>query len=223
MLGRRGKEHRMTGLSSRLPVLLAVAFIAAAIGDPLVETIANTGILGPGYADNDHSSVIPTLIAGGMLAAVVLLMRAFGLLRARFGARELARNVAAASPLRYVPIVIVLELATLCAMENGEQLFFDGRLVHGLAWLGGPVLFSLCAHALLSVACIVLAIRSARTFVRCFASIVVHVFSRLLDARRRVAGAFSRRRDVVCVPALQQFGAQAFGQRAPPRMRAALT
>ena len=36
---------------SRLPFLIATALIAAALADPVVESVSNTGLSGSGYAD----------------------------------------------------------------------------------------------------------------------------------------------------------------------------
>ena len=48
---------------SRLPFLLAVAILAAGLGDPVVELVSNTGIVGGNYADDNHLGVVPTLLA----------------------------------------------------------------------------------------------------------------------------------------------------------------
>jgi len=47
------------GPLSRLPFLLAVALVAAALGDAFVETVSNSGLVGAGYADDNHASVLP--------------------------------------------------------------------------------------------------------------------------------------------------------------------
>ncbi len=60
---------------------MAVGLIAAALGDPLVETIANTGMLGKGYSDNNHLSVLPALFAGLALVIEVLAFRSLQIYR----------------------------------------------------------------------------------------------------------------------------------------------
>ncbi len=166
--------HRDAG--TRLPFLIAVALIAAALGDPLVETVSNSGLIARGYADNDHLSVIPTLLAGAVLALLLICRHCLQLLRGpgRHKDRlvETAALVCARSPLQDLPYVLVLQFAALYAMESTEQLLSGGTLLGGGVWLGGPVWFSVPAHAALGMVCTILLARAMRSIVKRCATLV---------------------------------------------------
>ncbi|HTU70746.1 MAG TPA: hypothetical protein VMF11_10560 [Candidatus Baltobacteraceae bacterium] len=207
--------------ASRLPFLIAVALIGAAVGDPLVETIANTGILGPGYADNVHSSVVPTLIAGISLALLLLGWQCRRLLscRSRSPQRpgDLARRFLARSPIRDVPYVVILQLAAVFVMESCEQAFCEGGLLGGTAWLGGPVLFSLFVHASIATLFTILIARAMRAIVRRCAVLVEIVFDRILGAfGRENTTIFARRDDASRRCRTQVLHVRQLGERAPP-------
>lgn len=194
---------------SRLPFLLAVALIAAAIGDPLVETIANTGILGPGYLDNDHSSVVPALLAGVLVAALLIGWQCRQFLRCR---RDFVER-----PLADMPRVFVLQLATLFVMESCEQFFAQGGLLGAPAWLGGPVWFSLLAHALIGAVCTLLIARGMRAIVHRAVTLVEIVIERVLGAISRTgATVFARRDDDALHYRARILHVRQCGERAPP-------
>jgi hypothetical protein len=198
---------------SRLPFLMAVALVAAAIADPMVETIANTGVLGRGYADNDHSSVIPTLIIGGILALLVLSTRAWGL--------ALARRVAERSPHDDLPYILVLQFVTLFGMESAEQLLDGGRLLGGLVWLGGPAWFSVLVHVTIGILCTFLISRSIRALARHCAAFVSIALEFILCMRRHVtATRFTQRRDDATCRNAAQVCVRQTGERAPPLLLA---
>jgi len=206
---------------SRLPFLAAVALIAAAIGDPLVETIANAGVFGPGYADNIHSSVVPALIAGLSLALLLLAWQCRNLVRCTGEVRErpidLARRFLARSSIHDIPYAIVLQLAALFVMESSEQIFFEGRLLGGTAWLGGPVWFSLLAHAAIGAICTLLLTFGMRAIVRRAATLVEIVFERVLWAlKRESVTSFVRRDDDARRCRSQVWRVHQCGERAPP-------
>jgi hypothetical protein len=219
--------------ASRLPFACAVALIAAAIGDPLVETISNTGIFGQGYLDNNHLSVIPTLIAGVLLFAIITLRRMWmvasspchpGLVEERPHTTrdddwlvDIARYVSAKPPTNDLALIVVLQFVALFGMESAEQLALGGRLVSGTTWLGGPVLFSLLAHTLVTVACTLIVARAMRSIVRHLARIVGTALEILLDiAAPANAGIFARRRDGFTVWQTQSSYVRRVGERAPP-------
>jgi hypothetical protein len=196
---------------SRLPFLLAVALIAAAIGDPLVETIANTGILGPGYLDNDHSSVVPALIAGAFVAALLIGWQCRQFLRRR---RDFVER-----PLADMPYVYVLQLNALFVMESCEQFFAHGEFLGGTAWLGGPVWFSLIAHALIGAICTLLIARGVRAIVHRAATLVEIVIERILGAiSRTTATMFARRDDDAQHCRMRVLHVRQCGERAPPSL-----
>ena len=224
-----GKPKSWSGvlrnLGSRLPFLIAVALIAAAIGDPLVETISNSGALGHGYSDNNHLSVIPTLIAGASLALLLLFRRCLELLRQPTVHRnwliEMAREISARSPVADVPYVIVLQFAALFAMENAEQLFFSGTLDGGTVWLGGPIWFSLLVHITLGCICTVLVARGMRAILRRCAAIVGIALEFILDAfAKENTGVFARFQHEVPRRFARNLRARQRGERAPPLLYA---
>jgi hypothetical protein len=200
---------------SRLPFLMAVALVAAAITDPLVETIANTGVLGRGYADNDHSSVIPALIAGGILVLLVIGGRTWAL--------AIARRITERSPLHDLPFVLILQFMALFGMESAEQLLDGGRLLGGTVWLGGPAWFSIVTHIVIGVACTLLIARSMRAIARRCAAIVSIAIELILCARTYgSAPLFARRRHHGTRRYAQAIHVRQTGERAPPLLLATL-
>lgn len=143
-------------MRSRLPFLIAAALIAGGFGDPLVETIADTGIFGAGYHDTNHLGVLPALLCGLVLTIEIALLRCIQAFRgdsrtSRERLIAVAERLGARSALRVVPIVFVLQLGVVFAIETIEQLLTGGGLRSGLEWLGGPIAFSLGVHALLAL------------------------------------------------------------------------
>jgi len=208
---------------SRLPFLIAVALVAAALGDAVVETVANSGLVGRGYADDNHLSVVPTLVAGGLLALDVARRRCLELLRRGKAERPdwliaFARQSGAASPWRDAALVFTLQLAALFAMESAEQLAVGGKLLGGNAWLGGPILFALLAHALIAIGCTFALAFFGRALLGTIATLVRDVLESILLVLARGADsgvAAGRRRRA---PLRRAFAAHArqFGDRAPP-------
>ncbi|HLI95250.1 MAG TPA: hypothetical protein VKT72_04070 [Candidatus Baltobacteraceae bacterium] len=208
-----------------MPFLVAVALVAAALGDPLVEAISNSGVVGRGFSDDNHLSVIPTLIAGISLALLLICRRCVEMFR-RPGERrdwltDMARHVTVRSPLHDVPYVLVLQLAALFVMESVEQLFFGGRLLGGTVWLGGPIWFSLLMHVSLGCACTFLIARGMRAILRRCATLVGVALEFFLDAvARENASVFARRRRQMPCHLSQNAHAHQFGERAPPLLLA---
>ncbi len=212
----------MFSLRSRLPFLLTAAIIAAAIGDWLVETISNSGIFGRGYSDNDHSSIVPALVAAAVIALVVVVTRCLALLRKAevskhsIGVRPHASRHGAGAD---VAVVLTMQCATLFTMESVEQLTSNGKLLGGLAWLGGPVAFSLATHALLGILCAAAVAALARAILASVASFVRETLDAILfaltrDAKRR----FVRRDDGLSPARAQAPHVRQIGGRAPPRL-----
>jgi len=208
---------------ARLPFLLAVALVAAAIGDPLVETISNSGVFGQGYHDDNHLSVIPALVAGGALALGVIVARCRSLVRRRSPLRrgdwlvESATDIAQHSPLYDIPFVLAMQFAALFAMESVEQLACGERLLGGTVWLGGPVAFSLLTHAFLGVACTLLLAAFVRSILATVASFVRDAIDAvLLSLARDVARTFAKRRNDTLLPRAQAPHVRQIGGRAPP-------
>lgn len=206
---------------SRVPFLMAIALVAAAIADPLVETAANTGVLGGGYSDNDHASVLPTLLAGAVLLSFVIAARCLGLVRRASAYRRwavgVARHLSARPPLADLPYVVLLQFVALFAMESTEQLLAGGRLLGGTAWLGGPVWFSICMHVAIGILCTLLIARGIRAIVhRCAALVSIALDIILCALGRGNKLLFTRRRDETTSWHAQRFDVRQLGERAPP-------
>ena len=214
-----------SSFGSRLPFLGAVALVAAALGDPVVESISNTGILGPRGCDNNHLSIIPALLAGIVLFLEVAGMRCLELCRrSTSGERDwlvaVADRFAGRSPLQDLPCVLALQFVALYAMESIEARVVGGRAVVGLGWLGGPIVFSVLVHALIGAACIALFSLSMRALLATFASLVVHALAFVVAIARAGAAEFAHRdgerpRRRTQSPHLRQIGG-----RAPPALLA---
>ena len=208
---------------SRLPFLLAVALVAAALGDAVVESISNSGVFGRGYADDVHAGVVPTLVAGGLIALEFARRRCMEIVRRGDARRrsdwilDLARRYSPGSPGRDLAFVFCLQLLTLFAMETAEQLAFGGKLLGGTAWLGGPIAFSLIAHALICVGCTFALAWFARTTL---ATVALFVRSALefivLAIARATAHLLAGRSERVAHRRMQDPHARQSGDRAPP-------
>jgi hypothetical protein len=209
-------------LGQRMPFVVAVALIAAALGDPIVETISNTGVLGRGYADNNHSSVVPTLVAGAALVLLLICKRCLQLLRSL---SERETRLLYAAPRRQTPhasladfpYVLILQFVALFLMESAEQLVFSGRLAGGTEWLGGPIWFSVLAHAAIGLACTVIVARAMRALVHRCATLVVTALELNRDAfRRGISTLFVTRVDESARFRIQILHVHQLGERAPP-------
>jgi hypothetical protein len=203
---------------------MTAAIIAAAVGDPVVETIANSGAFGAGFHDTDRSSVIPALVAGAILALVLAGVRALSVLRygsaLHRGSSPVERATAPhVSPLRDLPIVLAMQFATLFTMESAEQLASGRRLLGGLAWLGGPIVFSIAMHGLIGSACILILTAFARALYRTVASFVRETIEAILySLERDTARASFKRRECVALARAQAPHVRQIGGRAPPSL-----
>ena len=162
--------------ATRGSFLFAAALIAAAFGDPVVESIANTGILGGHYSDHNHLSVLPALLAGSVFLLAVFLRRCLSVLSSGTASRDwlvdLATTCSDRMGARDFASTFVMQLGALWLMESAEQLALGGHLLGGSAWLGGPIAFSLVVHALIGAGCLFALGAFMRALVRTFAAIV---------------------------------------------------
>jgi hypothetical protein len=213
--------------ASRFPFLIAVALVAAAIADPLVESISNTGVLGGHYADDNHTGVLPTLLAGVLLILEIAAVRCFQDLRSSGGrsldpVADVARGFSTRSPAQDLPCVLALQFAILFMLESTEELVFGGKLLGGIAWLGGPICFSLLTHALIGSGCLLLLRRLMRAMSTALVSLVRIAIELILIARDLgERGAVLRRRDVPPHLRAQSPHARQIGGRAPPLLQTA--
>jgi hypothetical protein len=206
MLSRQLKCQLLKISSARFGFCCAIAVIAAAIADPLVEFASNAGWLGPGsFTDRSNLDVFPALLAGVALLAV-------------FMARK-ARAVLAGSTiplgLRDLPLIFVLQIVTLYSMETAEQLITAGHVLGPMTWLGGPLPISLAVHGVFCFAVTLAIVRSRRALaattlrvIRLITAIATFA-ARVplpIPARRFEAVSFKELLSVLCV----------VGERAPP-------
>ena len=164
----------MPAVFSRLSFALAAAILSAAIADPFVESVSNSGIFGGRYADDNHLGVLPALLAGIALTVALLAVSCARLWRgsARGSGDWLlvaAKTISGRSPLRDLPYAFALQMVALYAIERFEALLAGGT-VEGLEWLGGPIAFCLVAHALIGASCTLLLAALVRALLRTFAS-----------------------------------------------------
>jgi hypothetical protein len=221
----RGENECRSGVfppsASRWPFLAAVALIASAVSDLLVEAIANTGVFGRAFYDTDDAGIVPSLIAAMLLAGSVIGGHARAACRRSPGRRDRLANVAADlaahAPLRDVPYILVLQVAALFAMESVEQLVAGGHLAGGLMWLGGPPLIAAAAHVAIGLLCTLGAGWLMRVSVPHFASLVCSALGLVLCARALKGGAvFVVRRDPASCNAAQSACVRRISGRAPP-------
>jgi hypothetical protein len=221
----------VTCVASRLPFLFAVALVAAAIGDALVETVSNGGVFGSGFDDNNHLSVVPALVAGTMLGLAMVAAWCWSLVRRGsslvcsgsslrrsdpFG--DAIARLAHGPAQGDVPIVVALQFAALFAMESSEQLLAGGRLLGGSAWLGGPIVFSVATHVLLGTALTLLFGALVRSIQAGVSSLVRATIEAILVRRARdVARLILNRSEIASLPQPRAPYARRIRGRAPPR------
>jgi hypothetical protein len=138
---------------------LAIAFVAAAIGDPLVETISNRGLFGSAFIDRDQQSAVPVLVASILLGLLLLVARfryaaALAGTESRDWVREVVAELSTTSSSRTVAPIFAVQLTVVYAMESCEHALGAGAAIAGLSWLGGPVIFSLLLHLAVCLLCI---------------------------------------------------------------------
>jgi hypothetical protein len=172
--------------------VIAAALLAAATANPIVESIANSGIFGGGYADHDQSSVGPTLAIAALFALAFVVTRTVRMLRGTRGPDPmltgLARDLARRRPASDLPIVIALQFVVLFAMERVECLT-SGGTESGLAWLGGPILFAVAMHALIGIGMTFALGYALRSFARVLATAVRAVLEAIAIGIARSTGA----------------------------------
>lgn len=196
---------------------MAVAVIAAAAADPIVESLSNAGTFGGHYADNNHLSVIPALFVGGILAIVTLALDSWSASRASDDwLVEAAKSFSGRAPGRDLPCVFLMQLLALFLMESAEQFAFGGKLLGGTAWLGGPILFSLIVHALVGTGCLFALAGFMRGLLRTLASLVRAVAHFIWLAIARPGRCFRFGRETTALFRAQAAHVNQIGGRAPP-------
>ncbi len=207
--------------ASRLLFLSCAALVAAAIADPLVESVSNSGVLGGRYDDDNHLGVLPFLLAGIGLAAAILVARCARIWRgsrdrSRDWLIDAAKDISSRAPLADLPVLFALQLAALYALEASEQLLAGGD-VGTMAWLGGPIAFSLLVHGLVGAGCMLLLGTLMRAILRTFASLAYGVLRLTWIARSRATvPAVRRNRARQPYACAQSPHVRQIGGRAPP-------
>jgi hypothetical protein len=204
----------------RWSFLFGVALVAAAVGNACVETVSNAGYLGSGYHDNDHASVVPAIAGGVVLQLQIAVVRVLALLRGTapdgsWFART-ASDISHRGPVRDLPVLLGMQFCALYAMEAAEALLASNHVPEGIAWLGGPPLFSIVAHVALGTLCAVLFARGMRAVVATLASVVRHVVRLSIAIVPRAARAARLPRAFAFHGGSQTANDRPFGGRAPP-------
>ncbi len=168
----------------------AAALLAAATANPIVESIADSGVFGRGYADHDQSSVGPTLAVAALFALAFVFVRTMRILKRAAHTESLlcgiARDLSRRAPASDLPLVIALQFAALYAMERVE-CFTNGGVESGLAWLGGPVVFALTVHAFFGIAVTFGLAWGLRTLARLLATAVRAILEAIAFIRTQTA------------------------------------
>jgi hypothetical protein len=204
----------------------AVAILASALSNPLVESLANRGWLGgaPGsFDDNDHSSASPALCLGLAIALVLCIRRGFvhGCAAQEDWMPRVVARLSSRARASDIVWIVAAQLGALFTMENLERLAAGAQFARGLTWLGGPPAASLAIHALIGVAVALCAARAVRSLADACTAIVraaIHLATAL--TARSGARCFVRRLDRRPVFARRVFAPQIAG-RAPPSPAAA--
>ncbi len=186
---------------------LAVAVIAAAIANPLVEFASNAGWFGPGsLTDHTNVDVVPALLAGVALLALFMVLKA----RAVLCGRALTGGCVS-----LLPSIFVLQILALYVMETLEQMHAVGHTLGPTIWLGAPPAIGLAVHAAVCIAVTYAIVRSRRALAETTLR-VVRLVAMIATLRSKPATTIAARRfDNVCfkkfLPVLCTIG-----ERAPP-------
>ncbi len=187
----------------------------------MMESASNLHWFGPGrFTDHSTLDVVPALLAGLVLLVLCLALRVRSELAAARSSRFFrdCDNALGDASVRLLPIAFALQILVLYLMESCEQVTVWGHLAGGTIWLGGPVLVSLCVHA---VTCALVGALAAR---------VVKVMARTtLQVLRIIRAWFTRPARPSRTPARRARETVAFarffrvcsgvGERAPPLLQ----
>ncbi len=205
-----GKKTPMNYTHIRLWFALAVAVIAAAIADPLVEAASNAGWFGRGvFTDHSNVDVLPALISGAALVAcyVVLRVRRELMRASRYALRTRVG--------RLLPVIFAAQIAVLYAMETVEQLTIAGHVMGGTIWLGGPAWFSLPVHAAVAIAVACALARLTQVCAHTTLRVIRHLRALAMRALHTPAPLALRRRATISLRCSVPVACR-IGNRAPP-------
>ena len=189
---------------------LAIAVVAAAVADPIVEFASNAGWFGHGlFTDHSNADVLPALAAGAVVFALFIVRKARAILNG---------YVVPASCWRLLPAIFAVQLLVLFAMETTEQIVLRGGVLGWSVWLGGPIVASLSIHAATCIAFTWIFMRSARRLAK--TTLQVLRIMRRIPAFDASAGIVVRLRLNGCPPCHDRPLLCRIGERAPPLMLA---
>lgn len=131
---------------------MAASITAAAIVDPILERLSNSGAFGAGnFTDHSNLDVLPAMVAGAVFSTIFVWVLARRMLLGRLAPLRWLRRCAAElgpnSWIALLPRIFAAQLAVLFSMETLEQIAVAGHPLGGALWLGAPVLISLLVHA----------------------------------------------------------------------------
>jgi len=194
----------------RLWFSLAVAVVAAALADPLLEALSNAGRFGPGtFTDHSNLDVLPAFVAGAAAIAVHLVLRTKAAL-AGWHEADRALRVGLA---RILPFTFCVQILVLYTMETCEQLVAYGHVLGENLWWGAPPAISLLVHA---VMCVVVCIVGMHV-VRMLAAATLHVIRSWQAVQcRRARPSVRCRRTYHVARANLHPALRSIGERAPP-------
>jgi len=163
------KATTLTRSLIRLGFCLAVAVLAAAFADPVVEYASNAGLFGRGnFTDRSNLDVLPALTIGTALVVILVILRVRVALRE--GAERTSKLLRASREALgsripgLLPLAFALQISVLYLMETAEQFVVYGHSLGPIVWIGGPPALSLGFHA---VVCALVALGLARAVGTC--------------------------------------------------------
>lgn len=191
---------------TRFGLVSAIAVVAAALADPIVEFGSNAGWFGAGsYTDHSNLDVLPALLVGVGLLGLYMARKA----RAVLCGQALRGSVTAA-----LPAIFLLQMLALYVMETFEQFAAFGHLLGPTAWLGGPLPISVAIHAALCVAVTFTIARSKRAIAATTLK-MMRLFAAITLLKRQVGGpSIAHRFQIVVSKEWPVLGT--IGERAPP-------
>jgi hypothetical protein len=188
----------------------------------LVESVANTGVFGPRYLDDNHLGVVPAFLAGVLLAIEVAALRIAESQRRRAGGArgwlaEAAAGSSAGSWRRDLPYVLAFQFAALFAIETAEQIVAGGRSVAGSGWLGAPAPVGIVTHAAIGTAFLFVLCALVRALAAtCGSLLTVALEFVLLPRARQPSAPYVRRVRFPACRCAQSPHSRQIGERAPP-------
>ncbi|MGA7354667.1 MAG: hypothetical protein WBW76_04465, partial [Candidatus Cybelea sp.] len=192
---------------TRFGLPMAIAVVAAALADPIVEFASNSGWFGSvSFTDHSNLDILPALLVGVGLLAFYMVRRA----RAVLAGQVLQQGVVLS-----LPAIFALQLLALYVMETAEQLVVWRHLLGQTAWLGGPLPMSLTIHAILCLAVALTIARSKRALAATTLRVMRILAAIVLFAVRATRPILAARFESICFKELLPLLCS-IGERAPP-------